>query len=166
MCWLQATTTLDPSLVSNDSPPLDHYLPSPCAVIFLVYLHYPSSPRSHPPFSARSSLLSSETASLPFPFPSQVLPNPVLLPGQRETVLFLSSCSRGFSAFINHRRLCSLFISPLYLICWENQIIMLSVLKFKTQRGRKCWRNVGNKGTWMDTAKERLIMNERGKVRK
>lgn len=62
----------------------------------------PPPPPSLLSHSARSSLLSTETASLPFSFPSRVLPNPVSLPGQRETLVWLSSCPRGSRAFLNH----------------------------------------------------------------
>lgn len=146
MCWLQATIMLDPFLFPNNSPPLDHYLPSPCAVIFLVYLrHPPLNPTL--PSQPLSSIISPVDQNR---IPSQALPNPVCLPGQRETVLSLSSCSRGSPAFINHFDSATVNFVPSSFpplprpAGKPNHCVMR--LKKQNPKGEKCGRDVRNKG--------------------
>lgn len=115
MRWLPATITLDLFLFPNNSPPLDHYLPSPYAVICLVYLRRPPLDPNLPPqpLSRRPK---------PHPCPSRFQSEfcQILSPSRGNVILF------------------SPYSVPFHLILWENKTIMLWVLKTTIQRGWKC----------------------------
>lgn len=126
-------TTLLPSII---------ICPPSCAAFFLVYLRSPPLDPTFPSQPLSSIISTVDQNRIPALLVSTPSPSKSCLPPRTTWNCGLSSCSR----------VCSLFISSLYLILWEDQFFHASLNNI--QKKRKCGRNIRNKGMWMDKAKE------------